>query len=65
MATSFALTPAEARLQRKRQTEVGKAKAMIHLAADMAGPFMAVVLLNEALRSQLDLLKDQEPGRPG
>jgi hypothetical protein len=60
-----ARSSAKVRLQQKRQTQVRRAKAMIYLAADMAGPYMAVVLLNQALRQQLDKLKDEAPGRPG
>jgi len=60
-----ASSSAEARVQRERQMQVRRAKAAIYLACEQAGPFMAVVLLNEALRAALDKLRDEEPGRPG
>ena len=34
---------------------------MIYLACEQAGPFMAVVLLNEELRRQLDKVQDKAP----
>ena len=48
-------------MQKKRQVQVRKAKGMIYLACKQAGPFMAVVLLNEAPRRQLDKLQDEAP----
>jgi hypothetical protein len=60
-----ARSPAEARLQQERQKQVRWAKAAIYLACEKAGPYMAVVLLNDALRAALDKLQDEAPGRPG
>jgi hypothetical protein len=37
-----------------------RAKAAIHLACEMAGPYITVVLLNDALREQLDKLRDED-----
>jgi hypothetical protein len=47
------LASGEVRLQKKRDDQIRRAKAAIYLAFEMAGPHMAVVLLNDALRQQV------------
>jgi hypothetical protein len=53
-----ASSPSEARLQTKRNNQLRRARAAIYLACEMTGPHMAVVLLNDALREQLDKLHE-------
>jgi hypothetical protein len=50
----------EIRRQKKRDDQIPRAKAAIHLACREVGPYMAVVLLNDALRQQLDELRDED-----
>jgi hypothetical protein len=49
------------RLKRQRTIQLRRAKAAIYLACEEAGPHMAVVLLKDALREQLDRLNEEEP----
>jgi hypothetical protein len=48
------------RLQRQRTIQLQRAKAQIWLACEEAGPHMAVILLNDALREQLDRLAEED-----
>ena len=50
----------EIQQQKKRDDQIRRAKAAIHLACREVGPYMAVVLLNDALRQQLDELRDED-----
>jgi hypothetical protein len=50
----------EVRQQKRRDDQIRRAKAAIHLACREVGPYMAVVLLNDALRQQLDELRDED-----
>ena len=50
----------EIQQQKKRDDQIRRAKAAIHLACREVGPYMAVVLLNDALRQQLDELHDED-----
>ena len=50
----------EIRQQKKRDDQIRRAKAAIQLACREVGPYMAVVLLNDALRQQLDELRDED-----
>jgi hypothetical protein len=48
------------RLKAQRTREVGYARAQIYLACERLGPHMAVLVLNDALRDQLDRLAEEE-----
>ena len=50
----------EIQQQKKRDDQIRRAKAAIHLACREVGPYMAVVLLNDALRQQLDELREED-----
>ena len=50
----------EIQQQKKQDDRIRRAKAAIHLACREVGPYMAVVLLNDALRQQLDELRDED-----
>ena len=50
----------EIQQQKKQDDQIRRAKAAIHLACREVGPYMAVVLLNDALRQQLDELRDED-----
>ena len=50
-------TPTERRARVQRETQLRQAKAKIYLACEEAGPHMAVLILNNALREQLDKLR--------
>jgi hypothetical protein len=50
----------EIQQQKTRDDQIRRAKAAIHLACREVGPYMAVVLLNDALRQQLDELRDED-----
>jgi hypothetical protein len=51
--------PDDRKLKRERTIEVKYARAQIYLACERLGPHMAVVVLNDALREQLDRLRDE------
>jgi hypothetical protein len=48
------------RLRQQRSIQLRRARAAIYLACEEAGPHMSVILLNDALREQLDRLREEE-----
>jgi hypothetical protein len=59
MALHDDLEDVDPRIRQARTVQLRRARAAIWLACEEAGPHMAVIQLNDALREQLDRLGDE------